>query len=198
MNSKSSSNKFFLFSFFPAIAYWYLESKYPLKIAVAGGLVLALIEISAEKIFFKHVHTLSKFNFFLLLFLGGLSLLGDDGIWFKLQPFFTGLVFGGVLIFYLKKGKGLMAEMMESMGKADLPEPIFRSLEWHVAILMISYGIFMAGIAFFTPTSTWVFFKTAGFYLVFAVFMLVEVFYMRKQMKTYYENQMKKDTMRRF
>ena len=123
MSENKNSNKFFLFSFLPAIAYWYLETKYPIKIAIAGGLLLAILEISAEKIFFKHVHKLSKFNFFLLLFLGGLSLLGEDGLWFKLQPFFTGQVLGGVLIFYLWKGKGLMAEMMESMGKKSDPCP---------------------------------------------------------------------------
>ena len=174
------------------------DSRYPLKIAIAGGLILAILEISLEKIFFKHIHTLSKFNFFLLLFLGGLSLLGEDGIWFKLQPFFTGIVLGGVMIFYLMRGKGLMGEMVESMGNNQLPAPVFRKLEWHTAIFMMVYGCFMGVVAFKGTTDQWVFFKTAGFYIAFFLFMVCEIFLLRKLMKKEMENQRKQQIMRRF
>ena len=198
MSASAKNNKFFLLSFLPALAYWYLESKYPLKIAITGGLLLALLEISLEKIFFKHIHTLSKFNFFLLLFLGGLSLLGEDGIWFKLQPFFTGLILGCVMIFYLSKGKGLMGEMAGQMGNSQLPDHIFRQLEWHTAFFMMIYGCFMGGVAFLGTTTNWVFFKTAGFYIAFFIFMIFEIFFMRRQMRKEALNKQKQEIMRRF
>lgn len=81
------NNKIFgLMSFLPAIAYWWLEENYPLRIALGVGLGLAVIEILIERIWLGHVHTISKFNFAIIMILGGLSLLGDDGLWFKLQP----------------------------------------------------------------------------------------------------------------
>ncbi len=90
-----NNKPFFFLSFLPAIAYWYLESNYDLQTALIGGLVLATVEILLEKIFTKHVHAISKFNFYLVVVLGGIAFIGQEGIWFKLQPFFTGVLMGG-------------------------------------------------------------------------------------------------------
>lgn len=67
MNKIKSQKNFFWASFLPAIAYWYLEENYSLQIALIGGLVLAVLEMTLEWLFTKHIHTLSKFNFFLIL-----------------------------------------------------------------------------------------------------------------------------------
>lgn len=173
---------FFLISFLPAIAYWYLEESYPLKIALTGGLILAVVEILFEKIFTKHVHTISKFNFFLIAFLGLISLLGDDGIWFKLQPFFTGLGMSGFMIYRLVRGKGLLLEMIESMpnkNNVKVPDFVFKTLEWHLCFFLLGYGIFMAFLAIYSSTSMWAFFKTIGFYIATAIFMVFEFIWMR-------------------
>jgi intracellular septation protein len=183
--SKTLSKNFFLISFLPAIAYWYLEANYPIRIAIAGGLILAILEITFEWFYTKHVHTLSKFNFFLILFLGGISLIGDEGIWFKLQPAFTGVGIGAFLGYRLFKGKGMMLEMMESMNKEPPPEFVIKTLESHMAILFGLYGIFMAFVALKLNTDQWLFFKTIGFYIIFGVFFLFEMVYMRFQMKKF-------------
>ena len=177
MSPKVSKN-FFLISFLPAMAYWYMEENYPLRIALTAGLVLAVVEIIVEKIFTKHVHTLSKFNFFLILFLGGISLLGDDGIWFKLQPLFTGIGISGFMIYRLVRGKGLLFEMMEIMpeDKPRPPEFIVQALEKHVAAFFLLYGFFMGALAVWGTTDQWMFFKTIGLYIVFFVFLIIEMF----------------------
>lgn len=183
--SSSLSKNFFLISFLPAIAYWYLEENYPIRIAITGGLILAILEITFEWFYTKHIHTLSKFNFFLILFLGGISLIGDEGIWFKLQPAFTGVGIGAFLGYRLIRGKGMMLEMMESMNKVPPPEFIITTLEKHMAVLFTLYGIFMAFVALKLSTDQWLFFKTIGFYIVFGIFFLFEMVYMRFQMKKF-------------
>ncbi|PIP94552.1 MAG: hypothetical protein COW00_08535 [Bdellovibrio sp. CG12_big_fil_rev_8_21_14_0_65_39_13] len=184
MKSAPSKN-FFLISFLPAIAYWYLDENYPVKIALAGGLILAVIEVLIEKIFTKHVHTISKFNFFLILLLGALSFLGDDGVWFKLQPLFTGIGMSAFMFYRLKRGKGLLLEMMESMPQKKnvlLPDFVFQMMEWHMAFFLLGYGIFMAVLAIYASTGTWAFFKTIGFYLAFAVYMVIEFVMIKRVM----------------
>lgn len=184
MKSAPSKN-FFLISFLPAIAYWYLDENYPVKIALTGGLILAVIEILIEKIFTKHVHTISKFNFFLILFLGALSFLGDDGVWFKLQPLFTGIGMSAFMVYRLKRGKGLLFEMMESMPQkknVQLPDFVFQMMEWHMVFFLLGYGIFMAVLALYASTGTWAFFKTIGFYLAFAVYMVIEFILIKRVM----------------
>jgi intracellular septation protein len=174
---------FYLLSFLPAIAYWYLESYYPLNVAVIGGLILATVELTVEKIFTKHVHTLSVFNLFVIMALGGISLIGQEGIWFKLQPFFTRMAICGFLLFKLITSEGLMAEMMRSMSQKNLPVPMLRMIEGHFAIFTFLYSIFMAYVALFLSTDIWLFFKTAGFYLCFFTFMVLEMFFLRFKMR---------------
>ena len=198
MDQKLSKN-FFLISFLPALAYWYLEENYPLRIALTAGMILAILEIIFEKIFTKHVHTLSKFNFFLILFLGGLSLLGDEGIWFKLQPFFTGIGMSSFMGYRLWKGKGMFVEMMESFPqKNNLPDFIIKKMELHVCLFFLIYGFFMAFVAIRLSTDMWLFFKTAGLYIVFFVFMVFEFLFIRNQMKKFLENQKKSELFKQF
>ena len=184
MNKKN----FYLFSFLPAIAYWYLEENYPIRIAVMGGLILAILEIGVEYFYTKHVHTLSKFNFFLILGLGGISLLGDEGIWFKLQPMFTGVGISLFLFYRLFiRGEGLLVEMGHSMheGKVALPDFILDKMERDLAFLFFVYGSFMGVVAWRGSTDQWLFFKTVGFYIVFFLFAIIEVLLMRKSLKAF-------------
>lgn len=199
MDQKLSKN-FFLISFLPAFAYWYLEANYPLKIALTGGLILAILEIILEKYFTKHVHTLSKFNFFLIVFLGALSFLGDEGIWFKLQPFFTGIGMSGFMGYRLWKGEGMLLEMMKSLpqNKNHLPDFIMQNMEKHVCFFFLFYSLFMAYIAIYRTTDSWLFFKTIGLYLVFGIFMVIEFFFIRHQIKKMMEHQRKAEIFKQF
>jgi intracellular septation protein len=176
---------FFLISFAPAIAYWYLEENYPLRVALTAGLVLAVIELVCERIFTGKLHTLSKFNFFLIAFLGGISLLGDEGVWFKLQPAFTGVGIACFLFYRLRQGRGVMLEMIEDMGKKNphLPDQLFTRMEKQLAIFFGLYGLFMVAVALRASTDIWLFFKTLGFYLCFGVFLAFEWWDSRRQLK---------------
>lgn len=180
---KPSSKSFFLISFLPAMAYWYLEENYPLNIALIGGLSLAALEITLEKLFTKHVHTLSKFNFLLILVLGGIALLAKEGIWFKLQPCFTGVIMGGYLFYKYLKNESLMYEIVETMNTTPPPKAVIIFLERNLGIFMFFYGVLMAFIAVLTSTDTWLFFKTAGFYIATFVFMIGNTFYLKKMIK---------------
>lgn len=180
----NKQNKFFFISFIPAIAYWYLEANYDLKTALIGGVGLAIVEISFEKIYFKHVHKISLFNFYLILILGSIAFVGNDGIWYKLQPFFTGF-FTSMFLFYQKyKKKSFLMETLIEMGKVPpIPAEFMQRMELHLAIFMLSYGSFMAIVAFTMNTDQWLFFKTAGFYLASFIFFGFEMFSMKKKLQ---------------
>lgn len=186
-----------MISFLPALAYWYLEENYPLRIAILGGLFLALLEITIEKLVIKKVHTISIFNFLLIIFLGFLSLLGDEGIWFKLQPFFTGVGIGIFLLIQVKRGRGILSELMQHNNK-NVPEFLGPMLEKHLAILFLSYGFFMAYVALYLSTDKWVFFKTLGFYAAFALFLIGEIVYIRFKIKKMARNQLKQEVLKRY
>ncbi len=182
-SNKAGNKSFFLISFLPALAYWYLEANYSLQTALIGGVILALIEMALEWIFTRHIHTISKFNFFLIAVLGGLSYFASDGIWFKLQPFFTGVIMGGYLLYRNLIDKSVMYEIVEIMNP-EVPKPFFMMLEKNISIFTIIYGIFMAFVAFSMETDWWLFFKTGGFYIATAIFMVAQILYIRLKVRS--------------
>lgn len=179
------SNNFFLISFLPAILYWYLESQYPVKTALIGGIALSVAEILFEKFYSGRVHQLSKFNFFLIIALGGFSLMEENGIWFKLQPSLSLWAVAVYMGLKLRKGKGFFKEMMEEM-RPDTPQPpdfIMKSMERNMVIMFACYGILMGVLALWFPTSIWVFFKTAGLFVVMGIFLVIQMVLNKRAIK---------------
>lgn len=182
MNTQVKKGKppYFLLSFIPAVAYWLLETYFTLEIALIGGIVLGVIEMLLEKYFTGHVHTLSKVNLALILILGGISLVAKEGVWFRLQPTFTGIGISCFLIYKKIQGHSLMLDMIKDMGQVPpLSEETYKTMEWHMTLFLIAFAAWMARVAIYETTATWLFWKTGGFYLAFGAFMILEMLYMR-------------------
>ncbi len=86
-------------------------------------------------------------------------------------------------MYRLIKKESLMVEMMKSMHAHPLPDVIIMRMERDLSVFLIIYGIFMAFIAVFTETSTWLFFKTGGFYIITIIFFVVEMLLVRMSLR---------------
>jgi intracellular septation protein len=184
MGQPAQPKPYFLLSFIPAVAYWLLETYSTLEIALLGGILLGVLEMLLEKKISGHVHTLSKLNLSLIVVLGVISLIAKEGIWFKLQPTLTGVGISSFLMFKRLSGHSLMFDMLKDMGQAPpLPEALYKKLELHMLIFLLVFAGFMAKVAVYDPTSTWLFWKTMGFYIAFGGFLLIELVYLRLTLK---------------
>lgn len=182
----SAQKPYFLLSFLPALAYWYLETYYSLEVALIGGIILGIIEMLLEKKFTGHVHTLSKLNIALIVILGGISLLAKEGVFFKLQPTFTGVAIASFLIFKKVRNQSLLLEMLKDMKqKPPFPDDIYKLMEWHMCIFLYGFAFFMGWVALKETTATWLFWKTGGFYIAFGGFMLVEMVYLKRVLRSF-------------
>lgn len=178
--AKHASPPYFLLSFIPAVAYWILEANFSLEIALIGGIILGIVEMLLEKYFTGHVHTLSKVNIALIVVLGIISLFAKEGIWFKLQPTFTGVGIAIFLMFKKIQGRSLLFDMVQDMGqKPPLPENVYKLMEWHLCLFLIAFALFMAKVAMVDTTANWIFWKTGGFYIAFGAFMIAEMIFLR-------------------
>jgi intracellular septation protein len=185
MKNPSKTRPYFLLSFLPALAYWLLETYSTLEVALIGGIILGVIEMVLEKYFSGHVHTLSKVNMTLILVLGSISLIAREGVWFRLQPFFTGLGISGFLIIQKIQGRSLMLDMLKDMGQIPpMPEAFYKLIEWHLSLFLLVFALFMAKVAIYDSTATWLFWKTGGFYMAFAVFMMAEILFLRLRLRS--------------
>lgn len=178
--SKNAASPYFLLSFIPAVAYWLLETYFTLEIALIGGILLGILEMALEKWYTGHVHTLSKLNIALVVVLGGISLIAQEGVWFKLQPTMTGIAVASFFIYKKSQGHSLMLEMLADFKqKPPLPPEVYKQLEWHMCLFLIGFAGFMAYVAMYESTSNWIFWKTGGFYAAFGAFMIIEMFFLR-------------------
>lgn len=170
----------FLLSFLPALAYWGLESFYPPQVALCGGIILAILEITVEKVWFGHIHRFSLLNFFLIVLLGGLGLVAEDGVWFKLQPSLSSLAMMVVLGVYRFKNRSLMFEIITDLKqKTPLPEKFYVQFEKHLLLFFLFHALLMTFVALRLETGVWLFWKTAGFYIIMITFVIFEVFWFR-------------------
>lgn len=93
-----------------------------------------------------------------------------------------------------------MEEMMMAMMEESRRPPkfIIRILELHSSVFFLLYGIFMGYVAIYLSSDRWIFFKTAGFYIAFVGFFLIELIYIRLKMKRMIENQKKAELLKKF
>ena len=120
-----------------------------------------------------------KLNFYLILILGGIAFIANEGIWFKLQPAFTGVIMGSYMLMRLKRNDSLMIQMMKEMNNQNIPEKMILFLERNLSLFMLIYGLFMAFVAFKLSTDQWLFFKTGGFYILTGVFFVTQLVYLK-------------------
>lgn len=171
-------------SFLPALAYWWLEETQPLHIALSVGMGLAVLEVVVEKLYTGKVHTISRLNFGIIFLLGLLAIFAREGVWFKLQPTMTGYICGTWLTLNQAKGRTMLEEAMNDMGKPwPFPKEWLRDFERHVIGFMFCFGTFMAYWSIWGTTAQWAFWKTGGQYMTFGTFMVIEFWWMRRKMK---------------
>jgi intracellular septation protein len=184
MVNKKRSPLMHWLSFFPALAFWWLEETQPIEIALGVGLILSVLEVSIEKWLNGHVHTLSRLNFGIILVLGSLALFAKEGILFKLQPTFTGYICGLWLSINQVRGRVFIVQTLEEMGKQwPFPQEWLKSFERHVIAFMFGYGTFMAYWAIWGSTGQWAFWKTGGQYISFGLFLVLEFWWLRRKIK---------------
>ncbi len=182
--NRHASAPFWWLSFLPALAYWWLEANAPLWVALAGGVGLAVLEITLEKVFSGKVHTLSKLNAGVLVMMAGLALLAREGVWFRLQPTITGLVCGGWLAWMLLRRKSLLEGAMADMGRPwPFPRAWLVAFERDACLFILGYALFMAWWAIKGSTGQWLFWKTGGQYLCFALFLAMEFLNLRRRVR---------------
>ena len=112
--------------------------------------------------------------------LGGIALIAREGLWFKLQPTFTGVAVAGFLLFKKVKDESLMLEMLQDMKQpVPLPPEAYKTMEWHLTLFLLGFAAWMAYVAVNETTAVWLFWKTGGFYVVFGSFAVLEFIFLR-------------------
>lgn len=166
----------------PVLAFTWLEDQYGILWGVIGGMIFSLGEIAFEFWQEKRVSTLSWIAAVAILILGTLSIIAQDGIWFKLQP----AIFEGVMaltIFVLGfRGRPFLLWLMEQQ-KQNPPEflrPRFKNISWRLGCFFAFHTILAVWAAIAWSTRDWAILKGVGFIASFFLYFGVEIYFLRR------------------
>jgi intracellular septation protein len=186
----------------PVIVFSVIEDRYGTLAGLIAGMVFGVGEIVYERVRLGKVDAFTWAGNGMILVLGGVSLVTNEGIWFKLQPAIieavTAVIFcGSVLI-----GRPLMAGLLKKQLAAQQGTQA-QSLElapWVVPLLggaTFRFGLFFGAhaalatwAAIHWSTAAWAALKGIGFTGTFILYGLLEAWVLRRRISKRSRGQM--------
>lgn len=166
----------------PILAFTWLEESYGLFWGLVGAMAFSVVEILVEYWREKRISLLSGVTFLAIMILGGISLLAQDGVWYKLQPAIFEFGMAMVILVFGFRGKPFLLWMMEQQGQSppDFLRKRFVGISWRLAVFFLLQAAVTAWAAFFWSSSNWALVKGVGFFGSFVLYFGIEIFLLRK------------------
>jgi intracellular septation protein len=181
---KTQALAFFFGGLLPVIAFTVIEEKWGTIAGLVAGMVFGLGEIIYELIKHKKVSLITWIGNGLLLGLGAISLISEDGIWFKLQP---ALFEYGFFVFlagsWLLK-KPFLVLMLEKQNPTapDLKQRM-SGMTFRLGLFFLAHGLLATWAAFYWSTESWALLKGVGLTVSMIVYMALEIVVARLQLR---------------
>ncbi len=185
MPPKKQAMALFFGGLLPIIAYTVIEEKYGIMAGLVAGLIFGGGEIIFEIVKYKKVSTMTWVGNGLLFGMGGISLITQDGLWFKLQPAI--FEFGFFLFlcgsFLVKKP---FLKMMIEKQNPEAPQFLkdaMGSMTFRLGLFFLAHAVLATFAAYKWSTASWALLKGVGLTVSMIVYMLLEVVVMRFTLK---------------
>jgi intracellular septation protein len=182
---RSPALSFFFGGLLPILAFTLIEDNYGPIYGTIAGMVFGIGEIIFEKIKYHKVATITWIGNILILVMGLLSIISQDGFWFKLQPaifeaFFAIFLWGSVI---LKKNFLLLAAEKQGQVIPPILAEKMNGLSIRLGIFFAIHAVIATYAALYWSTAAWAWLKGAGVTISMIVYILAEIFVIRLRMK---------------
>ncbi|WP_413577951.1 inner membrane-spanning protein YciB [Bdellovibrio sp. HCB290] len=181
-SAKSKAAAVFFAGLLPVIAFTVIEEKYGTIAGLIAGMIFGVGEICFELYKHKKVQKITWIGNGLLLVLGGISLISDEGIWFKMQPAIMEAVFAVVLWVSVVMNKPLIVVLAEQQGQ-KLPEFMktrMKGMTFRMGVFFAAHTGLAVWAALDWSTTAWAMLKGVGLTVSLIVYMLLEVLFIRR------------------
>ena len=193
-NDKSTTRKspqrraIFQFLFgglFPVIGFTVVEEYYGPIWGIITGMAFGLGEMAWEFASTRHVSMITWVSNILILVLGGVSLVSQDGIWFKLQPALIEAAFAFGLIGSVAMGRPLMILLAQKQGQqlTETMTVFFRAVSFRLGVFFLAHAGLATWAAFKWSTTAWALLKGLGLTLSMLVYVFAEFFFLRRKVR---------------
>ncbi len=168
-----------LYDFFPVLLFFIAFKLYGIYVATGVAIVASFLQVAIFWVINKRVEKMHLITLFMILILGGATLLFHNPLFIKWKP--TGIYWLTALAFLLSRWvsqKPIVQKMMES--NISLPVVIWRRLNLAWVFFFLIMGSLNIYIAYKYDTDTWVNFKFFGGLGLTLIFVLLQSFYLSK------------------
>lgn len=182
---KAQALAFFFGGLLPVIAFTIIEEKWGTVAGLVAGMIFGVGEIIYELLKYKKVSLVTWIGNGLLLGLGAISLVSNDGIWFKLQPALFEYGFFLFLVgswFFKKPFLVLMMEKQNPMAP-DFLKQRMSGMTFRLGLFFLAHGVLATWAAFRWSTESWALLKGVGLTVSMIVYMALEVIVARLQLQ---------------
>ena len=196
-SKRNSLRALFLGGVLPVVVFTGIEEIYGTVWGLIAGMAFGIGEILWEKFSKGKVDLITWIGNGLLLFLGGISLVSQEGVWFKLQPAL--LEIGIVVVLWgslVLKRPFLWMLMQKQAGFLSPGGPqlrpgldiylqrAFRGLTFRLGLFFFFHAILATWAALHWSTSAWALLKGVGLTLSLIIYMVVESLVLRYRIAT--------------
>jgi intracellular septation protein len=192
MQKKSALKTLFLGGVLPVVIFTLIEEQYGTLWGLVAGMVFGLGEILWELKTKKKVDTITWAGNGMLLALGGISLITQEGIWFKLQPalieasmalvLWGSVLLGKPLLFNLAQKQGGIPSDFEKLarpGVGPVLKRAFQGMTLRLGLFFAVHGVLAAWAALHWSTGSWALLKGVGLTVSLIVYVVVESLILR-------------------
>ena len=182
-NSKSHALKsLFLGGIIPVVVYTIVEEKMGPIWGLVFGMGFGILEILLEAFRYRKVETITWIGNGLLVGMGGVSLLTQEGIWFKLQPSLLELGMAVLLVGSWGFGKPLLVAMAKKQEMPPGLETGFSGVTLRLGLFFLLHSVLAAYAAFFWSTRAWALLKGVGLTLSMVLYLGFEILAMKRNL----------------
>lgn len=172
---------FFFGGLLPVIAFTVIEEKYGPLWGTVAGMVFGFGELIYEKVKLKKISLITWIGNGMILGLGAVSIISQDGIWFKLQPALLEIFFALFLWIGLLFKKNFLIMMAEKQGQSfpEVMKPYFNGITLRLGLFFAIHAALATWAAFSWSTEAWAFLKGIGVTLSMIVYIFFEALFIR-------------------
>ena len=144
-------------------------------------MIFGLGEIIFELIKYRKVNNLTWIGNGMLLLLGGISLVFNDGLWFKLQPAIFEFGFFIFLIGSWIIKKPFLRLMIEKQNPdaPDIVKILMNQMTLRLSLFFLFHAILATWAAFYWSSEHWALLKGIGLTLSLIIYMVCEVIWLK-------------------
>ena len=161
-NSKNQALRSLLLGgFLPVVVFTIVEEKYGPLWGLVLGMIFGALEVLHEAVKYRKVELITWIGNGLLIFMGGVSLLTQDGLWFKLQPSLMEAGMALLLVGSVLVGKPFLVMMAEKQKTFERFSPplvsvmreSFKGITWRLGFFFSVHAFLAAYAAFYWSLS---------------------------------------------